>query len=297
MKFPLVTLTLIALCSVIGRADAAPAPSAPPGVKVVTTLAQAVRNSARPRGFGFVTAWAGSAGKVLLDVRLRPDGTTVVRYRGKRKKAGKLVAFTGSFRGKLTPNRRRLSNAYGFISFPKAAPSSGRSAKAWPGSEWRTKGFVWGGEGDRLKFSFSAKGFDVPLVGFDVPLVGFDVPLVGFDEPTLFRDVKVSALGGGLRGVAVTRTLGGKTYVTYVVNPGGKKSIVRTLVGTGGKRLRFGDSAGALNIKAPAARTGTNPSTGVKSALRGTLRVRVGTTWKTASLQLEQLVDADEVAK
>ena len=78
-----------------------------------------VRNSVRPRGFGFVTAWTGAAGKILFDVRLRTDGTTVVRYRGKRKKAGKLVDFTGTFRGKLTPKRRAIEQCLRLHFFSK----------------------------------------------------------------------------------------------------------------------------------------------------------------------------------
>jgi hypothetical protein len=198
---------------------------------VVASCASAEAAPPNTRAFGFVTAWSGPSGKLVFDVRTRPDGTTVVRYAGKRKKGKAMVPVKGQFKGKVTKTSRRVTNAFDFIELPKGSLPMAKSSSKSRG----TKPVVWGNGKNALDFRIGkagTKGFDVPLVGFDVPLVGFDVPLVGFDEPILFHDVKVSAIGGK-GGVAVAFGKGSGAMVSYVSKKGGSALQYGTLQGSG----------------------------------------------------------------
>lgn len=231
---------------------------------------------APPKAFGFVSVSEGAGAKLTFDVRWRSDGTTVARYRGFRQNGKSRVPVQGTITGKVTTTDRRLKNDSVTITVPKGAPAD--YDEAGPGIVHRPVG--WGSGSDGLDFSITMKGFDVPLVGFDVPLVGFPIsPSELFDEPILFAEVAVSALSGGLDGIAVARTKNGRTTVAFAARAGGKDLLRGAMEGT---------SKAKLELSRPNATfKGTAVKKAVAKTLTGELRVKVGKNWKAATVHFD----------
>ncbi len=187
------------------------------------------------KAFGFVTAWSGPGAKLILQLRYRTDGTTILNYRGERSVGKTTKAFSGSMKGKLTDKNRTLRNQFGFVTLPKTGPAGGTSRKRGVGMEPR----VWGTAKNGLDFKLRAQGFKTSLTAFDCSLLGFDVPIVGYDTANHFAHFSVRPVGGGFNGIVVSRTAGGKRSVTYAIKTSQQAIQVGSVEAVAGKPLAF----------------------------------------------------------
>lgn len=228
------------------------------------------------KAFGFVTMWSGKGGKLFFDVRFRTDGKTVVRYSGYRLKGKTRLPVKGTIAGKVTATNRTLKSGKNRFTVPRLTPVS--YDESGPGIVHVPAG--WGHGRDGLDFSIGTKGFDVPLAGFDVPLAGFVVPDgKKFDEPILFHEVAVDQLGGGLAGIAVAISKGGKTTLNYAVKTGGRKLLRGALGGSSKKKISLSRSGASFS--------GTARLPRKAQTISGQLRVKVGDQWKSSRVSFQ----------
>lgn len=234
--------------------------------------------SKKVRAFAFVSLWKGNGAEVSFDVRLKSDGSALVRYRGERRRGKKTFPFSGKLRGKISKSSRRLTNGSASFTFP---PFDGDTLK-WTGTD-KAKPYIWG-SGQGFDFRFPSQDFDVPLAGFDVPLAGFDVPLAGYETSRAVADVSVSVMQGSVKGLAVARTMSGKTTLTFTARVGstrfGRKSMAGRARGSVTRRLSLSQPGVSFQGTFQSGYTG----------LSGQLRVKVGKSWQTSNLDFEQVL-------